>query len=90
MLRASFRYDRTLLSDVRRSFELAEIKTVRTVRNRWIHGWGIHWIWRGWLYNVSRFDAVEIDLASGSSHRIGTDEPQELAEAIRKAAGTAG
>jgi hypothetical protein len=90
MLRAYFRYDRTLLSDVRRSFELAEIKAVRTVRNRWIHGWGIHWIWRGWLYSVSRFDAVEIDLASGSSHRIGTDEPQELAEAIRKAAGTAG
>ena len=46
------------------------------------------WVIRnGWLYNVSGFDAVELELASGKLCRIGTDEPGRLLHAIEQAAG---
>ena len=70
---------------IRRSFLLADITAVRPVRNSWVHGWGIRMLWRGWLYNVSGLDAVEIAMANGRVHRIGTDEPQALAAAIEEA-----
>ena len=72
---------------VRHEFKLGEIRTVRVVRNRWYNGWGIHRLPRGWLYNVSGLDAVELELGNGEAHRIGTDEPERLAAAIREAAG---
>jgi hypothetical protein len=72
---------------VRRRFVLSEIRSATPVRNRWYHGWGIHPLRRGWIYNVSGFDAVEIELGDGSAHRIGTDEPRTLAVAIRRASG---
>jgi hypothetical protein len=37
------------------------------------------------LYNVSGMDAVEIHLRSGQHFRIGTDEPELLAAALRMA-----
>jgi hypothetical protein len=37
------------------------------------------------LYNVSGFDAVELRLKSGEIRRIGTDDPQGLAEALKSA-----
>ena len=72
---------------IRRQTALAEIRNVQVVRNPWYYGWGIHWTPRGWLFNVGGFGAVAITLASGKRYRIGTDEPQTLAEAIRQAAG---
>ena len=64
-----------------------DIAAVRTVRNRWWHGWGLRWIPGGSMYNVSGFDAVELELRSGKVFRIGTDEPVVLAEAIAAAHG---
>jgi hypothetical protein len=75
---------------IRRSFALAEIRAVTAVRNPWYYGWGIRLLPRGWLYNVSGLDAVEIELADGRTHRIGTDEPEALAAAIQQARGAAG
>jgi len=72
---------------VRKRFILSEVLSAQPVRNRWYHGWGIHPMRRGWVYNVSGFDAVEIELRDGSVHRIGTDEPQALAVAIKEASG---
>ena len=34
------------------------------------------------IYNVSGFDAVEIQLKNGKIYRIGTDEPKKLEQAI--------
>lgn len=70
---------------VRKSFPLCDIVRVEPVRNRWYYFWGIRWYGRGWLYNVSGLDAVEIELTSGKRARIGTDEPGALAAAIRAA-----
>jgi hypothetical protein len=71
----------------RKKFPVSEIRNVRRVRNKWYYGWGIRLTPHGWLFNVSGFDAVEIELASGRKARIGTDEPRELVAAIRRAAG---
>jgi len=68
---------------IRKSFRLDEIASVRPVRNHWWWGWGIRLIPGGWLYNVSGLDAVELVLKSGKSFRIGTDEPQRLADFIQ-------
>ncbi len=68
----------------RKRWALAEIRSATVVRNPWYYGWGIHLTPRGWLYNVSGLGAVELVLASGKKARIGSDEPEKLAEAIRQ------
>jgi hypothetical protein len=60
-----------------------EVVGFRVVRNKWYHGWGVRKIPGGWMYNVWGLDAVELELASGKKFRIGTDEPQDLAAALR-------
>lgn len=67
---------------LRKSVPLADVKACRRVRNNPLYGWGIRYIGRGWLYNVSGLDAVELDLASGKRLRIGTDDPEGLEQAI--------
>lgn len=50
---------------VRKRIPLAEVKGWREVRNPWYTGWGIR-LGPGYvLWNVSGFDAVELDFASG-------------------------
>ena len=62
---------------------LAAVRGARPVRTAWYQGWGIRLTSDGWLFNVSGLDAVEVELADGKRIRIGTDEPQTLAAAIR-------
>jgi hypothetical protein len=69
---------------IRRRFTRAEIVSAEPVRNEWHYGWGIRFTAFGWLFSVSGLDAVEIALDSGKRVRIGTDEPRQLAEAIRR------
>jgi hypothetical protein len=75
------------LGVVRKHVPLDEFVSVRIVRNKWYYGWGIRLIPRGWLYNVSGLDAVELLRKHGRVLRIGTDEPAKLERAIRDAAG---
>ena len=67
---------------IRKSYAVADVQSVSAVRIRWWHGWGIHYTPAGWLYNVSGFDAVELQFTNGRKVRIGTDEPQKLQNAI--------
>jgi hypothetical protein len=65
---------------------LDEIEKVEVVRNHWWNGFGIR-IRPGFrLYNVSGLDAVELHLRSGDVSRIGTDDPQGFAAALRSPA----
>ena len=73
---------------VRKRFAYKAMRGVRVVRNEWQFGWGIRRLPKGWLYCVSGLDAVEIEMADGHRHRVGTDRPQELEAAIREALGT--
>ena len=70
---------------IRKRFKLNEIESCQVVKNHWYYGWGIRLTPYGWLYNVSGFYAVEIMLRTGKKYRIGTNAPQELEEAIRRA-----
>lgn len=67
---------------LRKIIPLTEIVACRAVRNPWWYGWGIHLTPKGWIYNVSGLRGVEITLTSGKTLRLGTDEPQALAQAI--------
>ncbi len=66
-------------------FTIADVQSASTVCNHWYYGWGIRKIGGGWLFNVSGFDAVEIQLTNGRRYRIGTDQPLELLAAIESA-----
>ena len=66
------------------SYPLQDIVSAKAVFNSWRYGYGVRLLKTGWLYNVSGLKAVEITLKSGRAHRIGTNEPEKLARAIRK------
>ena len=70
---------------IRKRFPLSSIVSARAVRNKWYFGWGIRLLPKGWLYNVSGLDAVEIETKDASVHRLGTDQPSELLRAIKDA-----
>ena len=69
---------------IRKRVPLAEIATVEEARTTIWQGWGIHWTTRGWLYNVSGFNAVRVQLKTGKALLVGTDEPRALADALRE------
>lgn len=69
---------------IRRKFSLQKIESYTVVRNRWWYGWGIRKIPKGWLFNVSGLDAVELSMRNGKVYRIGTDEPQKLSGLIQR------
>jgi hypothetical protein len=70
---------------IRKRVPLAEIVECEPIRIRWWYGWGIHLTPRGWLYNVSGFDAVAITLRNGGKFALGTDDPNGLTAALREA-----
>lgn len=67
------------------SLPLAEIGAVEVTRTTFWQGWGIHRTRRGWLYNVSGFDAVLITRRDGRRLLLGTDEPRRLKTALERA-----
>jgi hypothetical protein len=72
-----------------RRIPLRDIQAVAPVRNSAWHGWGIRYTVHGWLYNVSGLDAVELTVRGEGRLRVGTDEPERLAQALREAEPTA-
>lgn len=66
-----------------KSVARADIIRATSETNPWWYGWGIHLTPHGWLYNVAGFKAVEITLRDGRRFRLGTDEPDRLAAALR-------
>jgi hypothetical protein len=65
---------------------LDEIKEVAVVKNHWWNGFGIRMRPGFRLYNVSGLDAVELRLKSDEVRRIGTDDPQGLANVLQSQA----
>ncbi len=75
---------------IRRRIPLERIEAVRTVRNPWWYGYGVRLTPQGWMFNVSGRDAVELTIEKGRRFRIGTDQPAELRDAIRRAVESTG
>ncbi len=66
-------------------FDLAEIKSVKVVRNKWYYGVGIRFIPHGMLYNIYGLDAVELVFFNRSRIvRIGSAEVEVLQYEIEK------
>jgi hypothetical protein len=61
---------------------LTSIENVTVVRNHWWNGYGIRMAPGFRLYNVSGLDAVELRVGANDVRRIGTDDPQGLAQAL--------
>lgn len=68
-----------------KKFPLSEITGIGPKFTTYIWGWGIRWYIAGWLYNIAGFKSVEIIFKNGKKRRIGTDEPEKLADVIRSA-----
>ena len=69
---------------IRDRFEVTDIASARVVRNSPLYGVGMRYISHGRLWNVWGLDAVELQLKNGTRFRIGTDEPHELLQALRR------
>lgn len=69
---------------LRKSVSLSEVVSAEPIRISFMNGWGIHYTSQGWLYNVSGFDAVLIKLRNGKQFCLGTDEPEKLANELRR------
>jgi len=70
---------------VRKSYPLSEIASCKPVTNSVLSGIGIHMTSSGWLYNVSGKFAIELTFKNnGRRIRLGTDKPDEVAEAVTK------
>ena len=70
---------------IRKQYPIGDISSASIVQNRWYNGFGIRKIRGGWLYNVSGFDAIEIQLKNERKYRIGTNQPKELLAAVESA-----
>jgi hypothetical protein len=64
---------------------LAHIAEATATRTTFREGWGIRYTRRGWLFNVSGFDAVLTRKTDGKTFLLGTDEPRKLVAAIESA-----
>lgn len=69
---------------IKKKFHFKEIKDCKVVKNKWWYGYGIRKSPRGWLFNISGLDAVELSMKNEKVYRIGTNEPQKLSEFIKK------
>ena len=70
---------------ISKTIKLSEIESLKPVRNSFWNGFGIRFTGRSWLYNVSGYEAVEFSLSTGKTIRFGTDEPDRLIAAVRRA-----
>ena len=70
---------------IRKTFLLKDIEAHCVVKNPWYYGWGIRFTPRGWLFNVSGFSAIELQMKNEKTYRIGTDDPDNLARVLDEA-----
>ena len=70
---------------IRKVILLKDIEAFRVVENPWYYGWGIRYTSSGWLYSVSGFSAIELQMKGGKLYRIGTDEPDNFAKVLDEA-----
>jgi len=68
---------------ISKTIRVAELSSCRVVKVPWYYGWGIRLTPKGWMYNVSGAEAVEVTYKSGKRFTIGSNEAESLCEAIQ-------
>ena len=70
---------------ITKKFKLGKIEEVTITKNNHLYGWGIRFIPKGMLYNISGTEAVELKFKdSDRIVRIGTQNPLQLTEELNK------
>ena len=70
---------------IRKKIPLKDIQSAQVINYPWYYGWGWRLSLRGeWIYSVSGLGALKINTKTGVKYIIGTDDPEELATAVRK------
>jgi hypothetical protein len=69
---------------ISRSIPFTRIREVSVVQTPWYYGWGIRLTRWGWLWRVYGLGGVEFEFNNGRRFRLGSDEPDKLAEALRR------
>ncbi|MBE0687393.1 MAG: hypothetical protein IH585_15490 [Anaerolineaceae bacterium] len=69
---------------IHKKISLSKIQQVNVVHTPWYYGWGIRPAPHGWMFNVSGFGGVELIFKNNEHFRIGSDEPEHLANEIQK------
>jgi len=67
---------------LRKRVALSRIESVERTRTSWFEGWGIHYTRRGWLYNVSGFEALHVTMKDGKRFLLGTNDAEALIKAL--------
>lgn len=67
------------------SARLDHVREVSIRRIAWYWGFGIRWTRHGWLWRSTGLNTVWIRLSNGKQIGLGSDTPEELADAIRRA-----
>jgi len=70
---------------IKKSVQLLRIMTVEPVKNPWYYGWGIRFIPKGMLYNISGSEGIEIKfIDTDNVLRIGSKDSFKLKQEIEK------
>jgi hypothetical protein len=70
---------------IAKKYLTSDIQSCKSVRNNPLSGIGIRKIPKGWLYNVSGLNAIELTFKNQKSIvRIGTNQPDEITEVISR------
>ena len=67
----------------KKSVKLEAVNSVNVIKTKWYYGLGIRYIPSGWLYIVSGTTAIQLELKDGSKINLGTNDPDNLVEAIK-------
>jgi|TARA_B110000503_G_scaffold135041_1_gene214888 hypothetical protein len=67
----------------KKSVKLEAVNSVNVIKTKWYYGLGIRYIPSGWLYTVSGTTAIQLELKGGSKINLGTNDPDNLVEAIK-------
>jgi len=70
---------------IQKTIALSEIHSTKEVKNPWYYFWGIKAIPGGWFYAIAPGTAVEIELRDGRIIQLGTNQPNQLNQAIETA-----
>ena len=70
---------------IQKTIALSEIQSTKEVKNPWYYFWGVKSIPGGWFYAIAPGTAVEIELRDGKIIQLGTNQPNQLNQAIETA-----
>jgi hypothetical protein len=70
---------------VRTTIPLSEVQDAKEIENPWYYFWGVKSIPGGWWWAIAPGPGVELTLKNGRLVQLGSNQPQQLCQAIEAA-----